>query len=113
MLRFSELREREVVHIQDGKRLGYVEDMVIDQDLGTIVALIAPGKGKWMGLLASEEEYTIPWQRIVKIGDDLILVDGLDSRAGRRYDRQNPRLRTHESYDRERRESEEGEDPLV
>ncbi|MBO8435173.1 MAG: PRC-barrel domain-containing protein, partial [Tyzzerella sp.] len=40
-----------------------------------ILAIIAPIEGKGFGLFCSDKEYCIPWACIVKIGDDIILVD--------------------------------------
>lgn len=70
---FSALRDKEVINTADGCRLGYVCDLEIDPICGQIIALLIPGKG---GLLRPGKcrEIRIPWNCIVRIGDDLILV---------------------------------------
>ena len=75
MTKTSELREREVVNILDGKRLGLASDLEIEADTGKIKAIIVPGPGKFLWMFGKSEEFVIPWERIKKIGVDVILVD--------------------------------------
>jgi YlmC/YmxH family sporulation protein len=84
MNRSSDFRQKEVINIADGKRLGFVSDVEIDLDSGKIDAIILPGVGRLFGLLGKESEFVIPWDRIQKIGEDIILVD-LDERFIRKY----------------------------
>ena len=51
---------------------------------GKIDAIILPGVGKLFGILGKESEFIIPWDKIRKIGEDIILVD-LDERFIKRY----------------------------
>lgn len=74
MLRMSDLRERDIVEVASGRRLGAVGDMEIDPDTGTIAALIVPGSPRFLGLFGSEEACRIPWTDVVTIGEDVILV---------------------------------------
>ncbi len=71
----SELREREVVNILDGKKLGFTTDLEIDPETGKIIAIVVPGQGKFRWLFGKNEEIVIPWRQIKKIGIDVILVD--------------------------------------
>ncbi|ACB84895.1 YlmC/YmxH family sporulation protein [Natranaerobius thermophilus] len=75
MIKASELRRREVVSVDDGKRLGFVSDLELDPREGCINAIIVPGPGKFFGLLGGERDYVIPWDKIVKLGSDVILVE--------------------------------------
>lgn len=75
MTKTSELREREVVNILDGKRLGLASDLEIEAETGKIKAIIVPGPGKFLWLFGKSEDFVIPWERIKKIGVDVILVD--------------------------------------
>lgn len=72
---FDELASKEVVNLGDGRRLGSIVDLEICLEDGTISNIIVPGPSKMFGFVRSERDYTIPWSRIVKIGDDVILVD--------------------------------------
>lgn len=75
MVRIYDFRQKEVININDGKRLGYVFDAVIDEETGKVNALIIPGKGKVMGIFGKDNECKIPWKKIKKIGDDIVLVE--------------------------------------
>jgi YlmC/YmxH family sporulation protein len=74
--RFSELKNKEVIHICEGSRLGYISDLAIELESGRILSIILPGRCKFLGLFGREDDYVIPWCCIRKIGEDIILVDG-------------------------------------
>jgi YlmC/YmxH family sporulation protein len=84
MNRSSDFKQKEVINVSDGRRLGFVSDVEIDLEQGKVDAIILPGVGKLFGFLGKESEFIIPWDKIVKIGEDIILVD-LDERFMRRY----------------------------
>ncbi len=75
MVKASDFRQKEVINIYDGKRLGYVCDVDIDMVKGVLNAIIVPGNGKVLGLFGKDDDYVIPWDKIKTIGDDIILVD--------------------------------------
>lgn len=76
MVKISDLRMREVINIGDGRRLGPIKDIDINMDEGKITAIILPGQGgRLMGFFGREDEIVVPWDRIVRIGVDVILVD--------------------------------------
>ena len=62
-MRICELKEKEVINVCDGERLGFVEDIIV------------PGPCKFFGVLGREVEYVIDLCHICKIGCDLILVE--------------------------------------
>ncbi|ABO66372.1 MULTISPECIES: YlmC/YmxH family sporulation protein [Geobacillus] len=74
MMRISEFQTKDVVNVANGKKLGNIGDIDIDLDTGKIRSLIILGAGKMLGLFGREEAVVIPWQNIVKIGADVILV---------------------------------------
>ena len=74
--RFSELRNKEVIHVCEGTRLGYITDLAVELDCGRVAAVIIPGPCRFLGLFGRDSDYVIPWGCIRRIGDDLILVDG-------------------------------------
>lgn len=76
MVKISELRQREVININDGRRLGIVYDVEIDMEKGTIDAIIIPGTGRVFGLFSKESDIVVNWENIKKIGMDVILVEG-------------------------------------
>lgn len=75
MMKTSELRQREVINIVDGKRLGYVTDLDIDLEKGMIKSIIIPGHSKIFSLFSKSGDYVIPWEQIKTIGSDVILVE--------------------------------------
>jgi YlmC/YmxH family sporulation protein len=74
MMRISEFQTKDVVNVANGKKLGNIGDIDIDLETGQIQSLIILGSGKVLGLFGREEATAIPWQNIVKIGADVILV---------------------------------------
>lgn len=74
--RFSDFRCKEVIHVCEGARLGYTNDLIFDENTGMICSIIVPGKAKLFGLLGREDDLVIPYQCIRRIGEDIILVDG-------------------------------------
>lgn len=76
MVKISELKQRDVININDGRRLGTVYDVEIDMEKGKIDALVIPGTGRILGLFSRESDIIVSWESIKKIGVDVILVDG-------------------------------------
>lgn len=75
MDRFQDLRNKEVIDIFDGRRLGFVCDVEVDVCNGRIVAIIVPGHKGFAGIFGKAEDCVIPWCNICKIGDDIIIVN--------------------------------------
>ena len=73
--RFTDLHCKEVICICDGRRLGFVTDAVVELPEGKICAIVVPGKCRFFGFLGAREDFVIPWDRIKRIGPDIILVD--------------------------------------
>ena len=69
----ANFREKEVINACDGKRLGFVTDIEFDVCDGRITAIVVPVKSGFLGLKC--EDVVIPWNKICKIGEDVILVD--------------------------------------
>ncbi len=70
-MRLSELQQKEIVNVVNGKRVGMIIDVIVDEK-GNINNLVLEDR---RGRKFSREEYNILWSQIVKIGDDIILVD--------------------------------------
>lgn len=76
MIKTSELKQKEVININDGRRLGLVADVEINMETGNLEAIIIPAGGKFLGFFSKENDIVIGWNNIRKIGVDVILVDG-------------------------------------
>ena len=75
MIKITELKNRDVVNVNDGRRLGVIGDLDVDLERGVVNSVIIPAqKGFWSKFSASKE-HVISWKKIVKIGVDTILVD--------------------------------------
>lgn len=77
MIKISELSTKDVVNMENGKRLGNLNDLDIDLNTGKIEAIVISNSGKMMQLLGQRDsqETVIPWKNILKIGSDVILVE--------------------------------------
>lgn len=75
MIKTSDLRVRDVINIVDGRRLGVMSDVEVDLESGRVTAIVVPGQHRLLGLFGRDADYVIPWERIVKIGIDVILVE--------------------------------------
>ncbi len=73
--RVEDFRYKELVNISTGQRLGFVNDVLIDIATGQIMALIVPGRCKFLGMFWREEDYILPWDCIKRIGGDIVLVE--------------------------------------
>lgn len=71
---FVELSKKTVVNVADGKELGRTCDMIFN-GCGSICGLVVPGKKSLIKSITSTEAIYIPWNRIIKIGADIILVE--------------------------------------
>lgn len=69
----GDIRDKEIINLCDGMRLGYATDFEINVCDARIVALIVPSCGGFLGL-AKGEGIVIPWDKIECIGEDTILV---------------------------------------
>ncbi|SMO47797.1 YlmC/YmxH family sporulation protein [Melghirimyces algeriensis] len=81
MIKISELQEKDVVNVSDGRKLGRIYDLEVDLRVGRVKALVIPGESRMFGLFTGGKEWVIPWNQIVRIGTDVILV-----RLETRYD---------------------------
>lgn len=75
LIRASELRKKEVINVNNGRRLGMITDYDILLPEGRIEAIIVPSSNMFGGFFRSCRPVTIPWCNIRKIGDDVIIVD--------------------------------------
>lgn len=70
-----DFRHKEVININNGKRLGYVQDVCANLETGRITSIIVPGNKRMINMFSKEEDIVIEWEKIKCIGEDIILVD--------------------------------------
>ena len=80
MVRACDLKQREVINIVNAERLGYIYDVDIDFETGKITSIISPGRKSIFGIFSKRNDYIIPWEKIVTVGRELVLVklEGID-----------------------------------
>ncbi len=86
---FSDLKEKEIVNVYDGKKLGRVTDILFDNSSGSVQGIVVPGEKR---LFHKSDEIFIPLEKLKRIGDDVILVglqieDGFNRNYGEQKNR--------------------------
>lgn len=72
--RGMDFKHKEVININDGKRLGFVQDVCADLETGRITSIIVPGNSKSLNFLSPTNDIVITWDKIKCIGENVILV---------------------------------------
>ena len=70
----GDLQTKDVVNINDGRNLGRIADVEIDNE-GKIVNILIEKRRFFKKLFASNNQYNIMFTDINKIGDDVILIN--------------------------------------
>ena len=70
----EDFREKEVVNVCDGRRLGCVSEVEFNVCDGKLTAIVVPSGNGTFGF-GCKEKIVIPWERIERIGEDVILVN--------------------------------------
>ena len=79
-----ELCEKEVVQLEQGVCLGRADDLAFDPATARLQSMILLGRPRLFGLLGREEDRYIPWDRVRRFGEDIILVEQEPRPARRR-----------------------------
>ncbi len=74
MITLSSLQMKDIVYIEDGTKIGNLTDIEINVDIGKIINLVVATKTKVFGMFGESREIVIPWEHVIKIGHDVILV---------------------------------------
>src|SRR5699024_7611366 len=76
MITWTELQMKDVVMVHNGKRLGQMMDLDIDDNSGQIQYIIVLERNKKNAeIIQKNEEIKINWQKIVTIGADIVLIN--------------------------------------
>jgi YlmC/YmxH family sporulation protein len=75
MSRGIDFKQKEVINIKDGKILGFVIDVQADFEKGEIHSIVVAKTGKIFNNVNSKNNITVDWKDIIKIGEDVILVE--------------------------------------
>ena len=73
-MRLSDLQNKDVINVSDGKKIGNIIDININLD-GKMEALIVEKNKFLISMFTTKDEIEIRWNQIEKIGEDVILVN--------------------------------------
>lgn len=73
-MRLSDLQKKEIVNVNDGKKIGNIIDIHINIS-GQMDEIIIEKSSSFVSIFSSKNELSIKWDQIKKIGEDVILVD--------------------------------------
>ena len=73
-MRLSELQHKDVINILDGKKIGNIIDIIVNND-GSMDSLIVERTKFLISMFTTKDEVEIKWKQIEKIGTDVILVN--------------------------------------
>ena len=68
---FNELRNKEIVNLTDGAKMGRMVDIVFNSESGRVLGVMLPGEKR---LFKKSEDIFIPLEKIRRIGNDVILI---------------------------------------
>jgi len=70
----DELRRKEVIDINSGERLGFIDDVRLDLGTSEVKALLIYGRARLFGVFGREEDVEIPCCDIRVIGSEVVLI---------------------------------------
>lgn len=71
---FGEFKEKEIINIKSGEKIGFVDDVLFDTETERVCALIVFAHWRLFSFFKRSEDIKIPWEDIEIIGEDTILV---------------------------------------
>ncbi len=74
-MKLTELMSKDIINDEDGSKLGKICDLELDTTTGTIQNIIINRGFKFNNLFTSKEAAFIPYNKIIKIGNDVVIVD--------------------------------------
>ena len=76
VMSFSELRQKDVINVFDGRKLGRPIDLILN-DSNCVDAIVVPNQtGGLLNFFRQDKDgCVIPWSKVRRIGDDVILVE--------------------------------------
>lgn len=72
-MRLSDLQNKTVINLMDGKNIGNIIDVNVDEN-GMTTGIIVERHNLLISFFSSKKEIVVKWDQIEKIGEDVILV---------------------------------------
>lgn len=79
----TELKSKEVINVENGEKLGYIDDIEFESESGSVIALVIFGRPHIFGLLGKDDDIVLSCKDIELIGKDTILVKYKDTGSGK------------------------------
>ena len=73
-MRLSDLQNKTVINVTDGKNIGNIIDLEINNE-GIAIGLVVEKYKFLISSFSNKKELIIKWEQIKKIGEDVILVN--------------------------------------
>ena len=74
-VKLTDLQCKEVICISDGRRLGFITDVLVELPEGKIRAIVVPCPCRFPGFPGRHDDFIVSWDCICRIGPDIVLVD--------------------------------------
>ncbi|MBC6696172.1 YlmC/YmxH family sporulation protein [Terrisporobacter mayombei] len=75
MIRVSDIMDKEIINVKNGKRMGFITDIDIDINEGRVLSFSTTGDGGGGFFSRGIDMDVIFWNDILKIGCDTIIVN--------------------------------------
>ena len=76
IMTLSDIEEKDVINVVTGERIGFVASLRIDTNSGQIIAITVQPSMKFVSFFSKDEaSVVVPWNQILKIGEDVIIVN--------------------------------------
>ena len=78
-MRLGSVKKKPVILVEDGSFVGYIQDMEIDFESNKVEMLVLHSNKSFWWRYFFPKEIVLPLSSLVHVGDDVILVKGLNS----------------------------------
>lgn len=88
----AELRNKEIINVKNGARMGYVDDVEFDTDDSMIKSFIVYGRSRFFGIFGREDDIILTCDDIEIIGVDTVLISADEAKLAKRRTLQSKNL---------------------
>ena len=74
-MRLSELQKKDIINIKDGKIVGKIIDVEVDEANGYLIHFVIEKAHIMRNIFSYSEDITVKFTQIKKMGEDVILID--------------------------------------
>ena len=78
MVSLSMLSQKDVISITTGQNIGRIDDIEFCRENAKVEFLVIFGRPRFFGLFGRGEDVKIPWDNVVIIGKDAVLVNNCE-----------------------------------